>query len=213
MEEQRGAGPVAQTERADPREGGVDPQRERAPLRQIAGHAHEHDADRGDRAGDCEIARDRARARSLAHEVPEREGGQHGAELAQEGAKRVRIGGRGEAVGPAAHRLAQRAHPDREQQPREADEEVGGLPALEAEGRGARREGCVPAVDDLSADHQPETAAEVDAARVDGEHRRAAARGKRIGEHREGRRRGAGFADPDADARQRQRAEAARETG
>ena len=89
--------------------------------------------------------------------------------------------------------------------------QIGDLPAHADRRAPCRREGRVPAIDDQAADHQAEPAAEVDAARVDREHGRAAARRKGVGEHREGRRRRARLADADADARRGELAEAARE--
>src|SRR3546814_6081132 len=59
----------------------------------------------------------------------------------------------GDAVDEAAHRLAQRRDPRREQQAGDADRHERRLPADEAEGA-AVRIGIVPALDDEAADHQ-----------------------------------------------------------
>ena len=158
------------------------------------------------------FSRESARAGARSPQAPQRRGRQHRREFAAEDAERMRLGRDGQGVHRAAHRLAQRAHPEREQQAGQADDEERDLPAGEPERRGRVRERRVPAADDLSADREAEARAEIDAARVEREHRRAARGGEVVREQRERGGRRAGFADADGDARRGEFAEVARES-
>jgi hypothetical protein len=139
------------------------------------------------------------------------EGRQHGPQLAEELPEGMRLGRGGEAVRRATHRLPQRPHEEREQEPGQAHHEVRDLPALEAEGCAPGRVGGVPALDHLPADHEREPGAEVDPARVDREHRRAPRGGEVVREHRVGGGARAGLAHTHPHARGGQLREAARE--
>ena len=111
----------------------------------------------------------------------------------------------------AALRLAQRQHPQSEQQAGNADREEGGLPADQAERRlGGVGEGGVPAAADQAADRQAEAAADIEAGRIDGERRRPLLLREIIRDHRISGRRRARLADADADPRGGEHAEECR---
>ena len=85
------------------------------------------------------------------------------------------------------------------------------MPSLEAEGReGGVGVSRVPAADDPAADEDADAGADVDAARIDGEHGGAHPGGEVVGQHGERRWRRARLADPHAHAVGGKGAEAAR---
>lgn len=109
------------------------------------------------------------------------------------------------------HRLAQRVHPERHEDAWDAHGQVRRLPSLEAEwGEGGVGVSRIPAADDPAADEDADAGADVDAARIDGEHGGAHPGGEVVGQHGESGWRGARLADPHAHAVGGERAEAAR---
>lgn len=111
----------------------------------------------------------------------------------------------------AARGLVETAHPEREEEAGKTHHEKRRLPAVKRERGGAGRKRRIPAVHDEPADSEAEARAEEDAAREKAEHRRALLLGKPVREEGVGRGRGGRLARPDADARESQRSEAARE--
>src|SRR5665811_2343803 len=81
----------------------------------------------------------------------------------------MRFPGDGRSAEAAPRRLAERSHPEREEEARKAHDEERRLPAVEAEGRCARGKSRVPAVHDEAADSEAEARADEDAAREEAE--------------------------------------------
>ena len=193
-----------------PREDGIEARGERDPLRGIPEEAGEDPREAREAAERRDVPEDARRSRAGRGEREEREGRKHGRGLAQERPhgrrreRRVRRGARG---------LLQAPHPRGEDEARQADGEERGLPAAQAERARARRERGVPAVDDEAPDPEAETRAEVDAARVEPEHRGALLLREPVREERVRRGRRARLADADAHAREGEGREGPREAG
>ena len=87
--DQRVGRPIAQRQRLQPRDAGVEADAERDPLRRAAERRDQHRRDRSDCRRGCEIAGDAAPPRAGECEVHDRQRRQHGAQLAQERAQRT----------------------------------------------------------------------------------------------------------------------------
>ncbi len=189
-------------QRAGPGKDRIIAERDRRPLREIAGQLDHPPRESGDGGGEAEV--DRQRCRTALPRSPERQR-RHDhrqilAELA-EGRRRTRARG---PVHRAAHGLAEARDPQREQQPGNADREKGRLPADEPQ-RTAGGIGVVPRLDDQRADEQRHAAAQIKPRRIDGERGRLLPFREIVGDQRIGGRARGRLADPDAHARERQR--------
>ena len=146
-----------------------------------------------------------------AQQVVERERRQHRLERAQRLPEWMRLRLDHQAFAGAPYRFAQGPHPDGDQQAGQPHCEERGLPALEAEGRQRGiGKGVLPGIDDHAAEEQANARADVNAARIDRQHRRPDLGREVVGQHRERGGRSAGLADADPEAVGRQRREAAR---
>lgn len=211
-EDQREALGIAQGERLRPRDRGVDAHAEGAPLGGVSGERDERRGAGRDRRGGRGVAPKRRRA-SGRTQMDQREGRHDRAELAPEGAPRVRLRRHRQPLRVAAHGLPQAPHPEREQEPREAHDQVRDLPAPQPERRRAPGPCVVPRVHRQAPDPEAEARAQVDPRRVEREHRRPPCGREAVREHRVRGRVRAGLADPDADACRGELAERPREAG
>ena len=201
---------VAALQRLRPREDRIAADANGAPLQRVAGERdHRGRAERdGSEPGEVDAECARAAARGL-HQRERRDDAR---QLGEELRPRRGFGRAQYALGHAAQRLAQGEHPQRQQQPRQADGEESRLPADEAEGAAARKR-AVPALHDDAADEQRQAAADVEPARIDGERGGALLLREIVRDDREGAGTRRRLADADADARRGELAEVLREAG
>ncbi len=132
--------PLAHADALRPREGGVEADRERVPLRRVADRRRTAPGAERERGGADEVPGDAARSRAR---LPQREQRQAAAppRRTRAAARAFRPDARRAAVLTALGRLAQRPHPERHQQPGQADREERDLPGRQLEGRQSRCRG------------------------------------------------------------------------
>ena len=195
---------ITQTQGLRPGHGSVEADSECAPLDGIAEQGRRVGRTQGDHRRGRKVGGEIARAAAVAPKAPERERREDRGELTAKLAKGGRFGGSKNPVDLPAQGLAQGAHPQREEQARNADDEECDLPASQAERRGCVCPQDVPAIDDGATQKDAHASADVDPACINGEDSRAHPLREVIGEHRERRGTRARLAHAHADARRSQ---------
>ena len=194
-----------------PRKDRVEPDGERDPLGRCPEEPGQDRGGGGERRGRSEVDREARRAPSSSRKRHEREGRDHRSHLAQEEPEGMRARGDGRCAEAAARRLAKRAHPECEEEARKTHDEERGLPAVEAEGCDSRWKSRVPAIHDEAADSEPQARADENAAREDAENGATSLAWEPVREEGVGGGRRTRLARADAEARERERSESARE--
>ena len=178
----------------------IDTQAEHQPLKQRRHHLIQTEEEDEDDRRDHEVDQDRAQP-TLTRQRNQRDDGQNAGKRGARHAKRVRFRLADQPFAHAPHGFFQRPNPHGDQQARQADRQERRLPGLQTQRSGGDiGVPLVPGLHHRAAEEQTDASADVDAAGVDGEHRRPQSRGEVVRQHGERSRRCARLAHPDAEA-------------